>query len=61
MIIRKCLLETEQSEIIDKYHALPYEGHFTGDRTTRKILQSSFYWPTLFKDCLEWVKHCDKC
>ena len=23
--------------------------------------QSGFYWPTLFKDCFEWVKHCDAC
>ena len=27
----------------------------------RKILQSGFYWPNLFRDCSEWVKHCDKC
>ena len=20
-----------------------------------------FYWPTLFKDYFEWIKHCDKC
>ena len=26
-----------------------------------KILQSGFYWPTLFKDCFEWVKHCNNC
>ena len=30
-----------------------------GYKTTQKILQSGFYWPTLFKDCFEWVKHCD--
>ena len=24
-------------------------------------LQSGFYWPTLFKDYFEWVKHCDAC
>ena len=35
--------------------------HFAGDRTTQKILQSSFYWPSLFRDCSEWVKHCDRC
>ena len=26
-----------------------------------KILQSGFYWPTIFKDCFEWVKLCDQC
>ena len=35
--------------------------HFAEDRTTQKLLQSGFYWPTLFKYYFEWVKHCDKC
>ena len=61
MIIRRCVPETKQGEILDKCHASPYRGHFAGDRITHKILQSSFYWPTLFKDCFEWVKHYDKC
>ena len=61
MIIRRCVLEIEQAEIIDKCHALPYGGRFVGERTTHKILQSGFYWPTLFKECFEWVKHYDKC
>ena len=61
MIIRRCVLETEQGEVLDKCHASPYGGHFAGDRTTYKILQSGFYWPTLLRNCFEWVKHCDKC
>ena len=46
---------------MEKCHASPYGGHFAGDKTTRKILQSEFCWPTLFKDYFEWVKHCDAC
>ena len=46
--------------IIDNCHASPYGGHFTGERTAQKILQPSFYWPTLLRDCAEWVKHCDR-
>ena len=61
MIIRKCVPETEQSGIMEKCHASPYGGHFAGDKTTQKILQSGFYWPTLFRDCFEWVKHCVSC
>ena len=38
MIIRRCVPETEQGEIIDKCHASPYGGHFAGDRTTHNIL-----------------------
>ena len=39
MIIKRCVPETEIGEIIDKFHASPYGGHFVGDRTTHKILQ----------------------
>ena len=53
IIIRRCVLETKQGEIIDKFHASPYGGHFVGDKTTHKILQLGFYWPTLFKECFE--------
>ena len=28
-------------------------------RTTRNILDSEFYWPTLFRDSVEYVKKCD--
>ena len=53
MIIRRCVPETEQGGIMEKCHASPYGGHFAGDKTAQKILQSRFYWPTLFKDCFE--------
>ena len=40
---------------------VPMGGHHGGQRTAAKVLQSGFYWPTLFKDCAEYVKSCDKC
>ena len=61
LIIRRCVPEIKQGKILDKCHASPNGGHFAGDIITHKILQSGFYWPTLFKDFFEWVKHCDKC
>ena len=60
-IIRRCVLEAEQAGIMDKFHSSPYGGHFAEDITTQKILQSGFYWPTLFKYYFEWVKHYDRC
>ena len=53
MIIRKCVPEDEKSKILQECHASPYGGHFAGDKTAHKILQSGFYWPTIFKDCFE--------
>ena len=61
MIIRRCVPKAEQGEILDKCYASPYGGHYEGERTAHKILQSGFYFPTLFKDYFEWVNHCDKC
>ena len=61
MIIRRYVQEIEQGGIMEKCHSSPYGGHFVGDKTTQKILQLEFYWPTLFKDCFEWVKHCNAC
>ena len=46
---------------MEKCHASPYGGHFAANKTTQKILQSGFYWLTIFKDCFEWVKHCNNC
>ena len=30
-------------------------------QTAQKILQLGLYWPTLFKDYFEWIKHYDNC
>ena len=53
MIIRRCVPESEQ--------CITIWGHFFGEKTAHKILQSGFYWPTIFRDCAEWVKLCDRC
>ncbi|KAJ9543636.1 LOW QUALITY PROTEIN: hypothetical protein OSB04_023343 [Centaurea solstitialis] len=51
----------EQHQILQDCHASPYGGHFGGQRTAAKILQSGFFWPTIFKDSFEFVKKCDRC
>ena len=53
IIISRCVPETKQGRILDKCHASPYGRHFVGEITTHKILQSGFYWHTLFKDYFE--------
>ena len=42
-------------------HSLECGGHFSGQRTTAEVLQSSFYWSTLIKDANSFVKTCDRC
>ena len=42
-------------------HSEACVGHFSTRKTTDKILQAGFYWPTLFKDCFEFCKTCARC
>jgi hypothetical protein len=57
----RCIPEHEQEETIWKCHPSAYKGHHAGMRTRAKVLQSGFYWPTLFKDDVRFVKTCDEC
>ena len=47
---RGCVPEAEQQGILGHYHENACGGHFASQKTTRKVLQSGFYWPSLFKD-----------
>ena len=55
------MLEDEMNSILNHCHTLPCGGHFGGQRTAAKVLQSCFYWPSLFKDAHQLVSTCDKC
>ncbi|KAL4376089.1 hypothetical protein GQ457_02G027930 [Hibiscus cannabinus] len=59
--LRRCVPEEEQKDIMYHCHAAACGGHFGGNRTAAKILQSVFYWPTLFKDAHAFAKTCDRC
>ncbi|KAK8684265.1 hypothetical protein V6N13_040295 [Hibiscus sabdariffa] len=60
-MLRRCVPEEEQKDIMYHCHAVTCGGHFGGNRTAAKILQSGFYWPTLFKDAHAFAKACDRC
>ena len=48
-------------EILKHCHSLECGGHFNGQRTMAKVLQSGFYWPSIFKDAHLFAKSCDQC
>ncbi|GJX23257.1 reverse transcriptase domain-containing protein [Tanacetum coccineum] len=60
-IIRRCVFGRELHEILKHYHKGPTGGHYGADITARKIFESGFYWPTIFKDAAKYVKGCDAC
>lgn len=47
-IIRRCIPQHDQSNVISFCHDHACGGHFSAKKTAAKILQCGFYWPTLF-------------
>lgn len=60
-VIRRCIPENKVPNILHHCHSSSYGGHFGATRTTAKILQLRFYWPTLFHDSYAFAKSCDRC
>ena len=59
-VIKRCVPEEEMESILNHCHTLACGGHFGGQRTVAKVLQSGFYLPSLFKDTHQFVSACDK-
>ena len=60
-IIRRCVPEGEQQGILSYFHESASGGHFASSKTAMKVLQSGFYWPSLFKDAHTICRECNKC
>ena len=60
-IIRRCIPEEEQRDILAMCHSSTCRGHFAARKTADKILQSGFYWPTIFKDAHRFYTECLQC
>ena len=60
-LLRICVTKEEARNILWHCHSSPYGGHHNGDRTAAKVLQSGFFWPSIFKDAHEFVRYCDRC
>nr|GEZ83907.1 reverse transcriptase domain-containing protein [Tanacetum cinerariifolium] len=60
-IIRRCLAGKETIDILNACHSGPTGGHYGASYTAKKVFDSGFYWPSIYKDAFELVKHCDSC
>jgi hypothetical protein len=60
-IYRRCVTKEEGQDILSKCHDSTYGGHLATSRTIARVLQSGFFWPSMFKDAHYYVKHCDSC
>ena len=57
-IIKKCVPEEEQQGILNHCHESSCGGHFASQKTAMKVLQSGFYWPSLFKEAHQMCRVC---
>jgi transposase InsO family protein len=60
-MIRRCVPKEEVHSILFHCHSSAYGGHTSSSRTAAKVLQSGFFWPTIFKDAHAFVQSCDEC
>jgi hypothetical protein len=59
LIIHRCVREDKVAEILRICHDGPCGGHFSDKRTSYKVLHSGYYWPSIFKDAVKYVRSCD--
>nr|GEZ24692.1 reverse transcriptase domain-containing protein [Tanacetum cinerariifolium] len=60
-ITTRCVHGKEALDILEACHNGPTEGHHGANLTAKKIFDSGFFWPTIYKDAHEFVKNCDSC
>ena len=60
-IIRRCIPNHEFRSILSFCHDQACGSYFSAKKTAAKILQSGFYWPSLFKDAAEFCTACSRC
>nr|GFA49239.1 reverse transcriptase domain-containing protein [Tanacetum cinerariifolium] len=60
-IIRRCVSGQEAVDILKACHFGPTGGHRGPNYTARKVFDSGFYWPTIYRDAQNLVKNCDVC
>nr|GFC10609.1 reverse transcriptase domain-containing protein [Tanacetum cinerariifolium] len=60
-IIRRCVAGKEAIDILNACHSGPIGGHYGANYTSKKVFDSSFYGPLIYKYAFELVKRCDSC
>ena len=60
-ILRHCLTHDEAEVVLNDFHGGACGGHLSGISTAQKILRVGYFWPSIFKDCVNVVKKCHTC
>nr|GEX78534.1 reverse transcriptase domain-containing protein [Tanacetum cinerariifolium] len=60
-VIRRCVHGQIAVDILKACHNGPTGGHHGPNYITKKVFDSGFYWPTIYRDAHDLVKSCDAC
>nr|GEZ88689.1 reverse transcriptase domain-containing protein [Tanacetum cinerariifolium] len=60
-VIRRCVHGQKAVDILKACHNGPTGGHHGPNNAAKKVFDSSFYWPTIYRDAHDLVKSCDAC
>ncbi|GKB67969.1 reverse transcriptase domain-containing protein, partial [Tanacetum coccineum] len=60
-MIRRCVYGQEAVDILTTFHNGPIGGHHGTNYTAKKVFDSGYYWPTIYRDAHELVTQCDAC
>ncbi|GJT45402.1 reverse transcriptase domain-containing protein [Tanacetum coccineum] len=60
-VMRRCIVGNEILEILAHCHSGPTRGHHSASITGRKVYESGFFWPSIFKYVKDYVMICDTC
>nr|GEY40576.1 reverse transcriptase domain-containing protein [Tanacetum cinerariifolium] len=60
-VIQRCVHGQEAIDILKACHNGPTEGHHGPNYTAKKVFDSRFYWPIIYRDAHYLFKSCDAC
>jgi hypothetical protein len=60
-VLLRCIEREKEEKVLKEIHDGLAGGHFTGNTTTKKIMRSSYYWPTLFMDAQTYARNYKTC
>ncbi|GJR15937.1 reverse transcriptase domain-containing protein [Tanacetum coccineum] len=60
-MIRRCVSGQKFVDILTTCHNGPTGGHHGANYTAKKVFDSGFYWPTIYRDAHDLVTRCDAC
>ncbi|GKF02754.1 reverse transcriptase domain-containing protein [Tanacetum coccineum] len=60
-MIRRCVHSQDAVDILTACHNRPTRGHHGENYTAKKVFDSGFYWPTIYRDAHDLVTRCDAC